>query len=621
MDTSRAVSLRTTAEGAEQGMTTQTDRPDFNPGDALRAMERHQPILWLDRTGQVRTTTPGFSALWGKDATFEVSGPAPWAQLAGGEPQNRQGVLRTPDGRRHAALGQYLPIRDADQRVTGIALTVTPRAPAARPGEFAAMIDLAPAAMALLDADFRLVHCNGALAKLLGRDRAELMGRALEDLVAEGEPELPPADCARLQQRSISLLQIERRLRRGPGETRNTWAQIHLSHVETGGAGDQARFVAQFQDVSEQREVQHIKSNFVATVSHELRTPLTSIKGALGMIGGTMTDADPSRTERLLSIAVKNCDRLTLLVNDILDMEKISSGQSRFHLAEAPIWTLLEQAEVTNQPFGREHGVAFALSEAPREAWVRVDVERFQQVMSNLMSNAAKFSPDGSTVMLSCGVSEGHVTISVTDCGPGIAPEFREKIFMPFSQADDSSTRAKGGTGLGLNITRQIVERMGGEIGFENHDAGGCTFWVRLPEIAPTTRAEREIERIGDGTRRPMVLHVEHDRDFAEVLRMAFDRRAVVTHAVTMAEAAWYARQNPFDLVLIDWDGIQTGGTNLLNVIEAMQPGVPIYGLSTRDAAVDPRVRRNLIKSRVRLEQMVDAFAARPNADHAVRVA
>ncbi|MEI4487395.1 PAS domain S-box protein [Frigidibacter sp. MR17.14] len=471
--------------------------------------------------------------------------------------------------------------------------------------QFRTTIDLAPMGMALLDEDCRLLHVNGALCRFTGYGAEELLSMRLSQMIPPNRRVISERDRAAMRSGDIKLLQLERRVIRKDGT--EAWALLHISQQRSART-EAVEFIVQVQDITERRQMEQMKSNFVATVSHELRTPLTSIKGALSLVLGTMASGLEQRAERLLGIALKNCDRLTMLVNDILDMEKISSGQARFRPVETQISTLLEQAVAINQPYGQEHGVTFELSLPSREAWIRVDTDRFQQVMSNLMSNAAKFSPNGSTVRIAAAMRDGRVRLGVIDAGPGVPDEFRERIFTPFSQADSSATREKGGTGLGLNISRQIVERMGGEIGFDNLVGGGCEFWVILPEVAPSAVSEPEIERIGDGKRRPAILHVEYDRDFAEVFRSAFAGRAVTTQAVTLAEAAWYARQSHFDLVIIDWDGIRSGAGELLDAIERLQPNVPIYGLSASEAPTDRRVRRNLIKSRVRLDEVATAF-------------
>ncbi|MEI4473975.1 PAS domain S-box protein [Frigidibacter sp. MR17.24] len=496
---------------------------------------------------------------------------------------------------RKRVLGQ---MSEADESVARAAAEALEAAEA----QFRTTIDLAPVGMALLDEDCHLLHVNEALCRFTGYPAEELLALRLSTLIPPSRRVISEHDRKRMRSGEVRLLQLERRMIRKDGS--EAWALLHISQQRS-SRSEAVEFIVQVQDITERRQMEQMKSNFVATVSHELRTPLTSIKGGLSLVLGAMKATLDPKAERLLSIALKNCERLTMLVNDILDMEKISSGQARFRNTDAALAGLLEQAVSINQAYGVEHGVSFEMTPPVTAAWVRVDVDRFQQVMSNLMSNAAKFSPSGSTVRIESRAANGRVRLSVIDCGPGVPEEFAERIFTPFSQADGSATRSKGGTGLGLNITRQIVERMGGEIGYTNRPGGGCEFWVILPEVTPVDSRGMNLPRLSTAPRRPMILHAEHDRDFAEVFRHACAGSAIVTHAVTMAEAAWHVRQNQYDLVVVDWDSMTEGSASLLDTIERLQPEVPILGLSDRDGPTDPRICNNLIKSRARLEAVV----------------
>ena len=241
-------------------------------------------------------------------------------------------------------------------------------------------------------------------------------------------------------------------------------------------------FLGVIRDLTESRRNDRLKGEFISTVSHELRTPLTSIRGALGLAKSGAIGPLNGKLKDMLEIAYRNSDRLLLLINDILDIEGIEAGKLNFTMGPVDMDALVRRAVVENRGYGEEFGITFEVSGAPLEAIVEGDEGRLMQVLSNLLSNAAKFSPTGGRVAVSVSRSQGCVRLSVADQGPGIPEAFRAKLFDKFTQADSSDTREKGGTGLGLSIARAIVKQHGGSISFDCPAAGGTTFFVDLPE-------------------------------------------------------------------------------------------------------------------------------------------
>ncbi len=233
-------------------------------------------------------------------------------------------------------------------------------------------------------------------------------------------------------------------------------------------------------DITERKKVERMKSEFVSTVSHELRTPLTSIRGSLGLLLGGVGGEMTAQATSLLDVANKNCERLVLLINEILDIEKIESGNMQFDLHPQPLMPLLEQSIAANRDYGVQYGVTLQLVSSVADVKVCVDRDRFIQVMSNLLSNAVKYSPAHGQVEIAV-TQQGAVRVTVTDQGSGIPADFHNKIFQKFSQADSSDTRPKGGTGLGLSITKAIVEKMGGQIGFDKQARVGASFYFEFP--------------------------------------------------------------------------------------------------------------------------------------------
>jgi PAS domain S-box-containing protein len=278
-------------------------------------------------------------------------------------------------------------------------------------------------------------------------------------------------------------LHFETIFRRADGSTFP--AEVSLQLIKR--QGESRAFVAVVRNITERRKVERMKNEFVSTVSHELRTPVTSIRGSLGLLAGGVVGKLPAKARQLVKIANDNSERLINLINDILDIETMESGNMRFSFRSCPLASLLDSALVSNQGYGEQFGVRFRLKRGIPDVDVWADPDRITQVMSNLLSNAAKFSEPGSMVDVSAIQRGDSIRISVTDRGPGVPEEFHDKIFGKFSQADASDNRRIGGSGLGLSITKLIVEQHAGAIGFDSIAGKGTTFFFDLP------MAQREI--------------------------------------------------------------------------------------------------------------------------------
>lgn len=321
---------------------------------------------------------------------------------------------------------------------------------------------------------------NFAAAKIFGYYKEELIGKHYTILLPEGED--GPNTSFPLRADNVSSMigiaqEIEARRKNG------TVFPLDLSVSAVKRQG-RALYIGLVRDITERKRVERIKNEFISTVSHELRTPLTSISGALGLILGGATGALPDNLKPLLNIASKNSQRLTFLINDLLDMEKLSAGKMHFDMQDYALAPLLQQAIDTNVTFGAERGVTLRLHQPVPEVTISIDIQRFMQVISNLLSNAIKYSPANETVDIHAMVLEMRVRITVTDQGKGIPDQFRDRIFQKFAQADSSDTREKGGTGLGLAISRELIESMRGSIGFESVDGAGASFYIELPLVS-----------------------------------------------------------------------------------------------------------------------------------------
>jgi PAS domain S-box-containing protein len=243
--------------------------------------------------------------------------------------------------------------------------------------------------------------------------------------------------------------------------------------------GDELRLVTVLRDVSARTALDRMKSEFIAAVSHELRTPLTSVMGSLELLREEARLDGPER--ELLEMAWRNSQRLSLLVNDILDAERIQSGALRFETATFALEPFLEEALRLNEGYAGAQHASLRLERPVPDSPVVADRDRLMQVMANLLSNALKFSPDGGEVLVRARSHDGRVRVEVHDRGRGLPEAFRARAFEKFAQADSSDAREKGGTGLGLAISKAIVDRLGGAIGFEDRPGGGTTFWFEVP--------------------------------------------------------------------------------------------------------------------------------------------
>jgi len=227
------------------------------------------------------------------------------------------------------------------------------------------------------------------------------------------------------------------------------------------------------------------KSDFLASVSHELRTPVTSIRGSLGLLRGGTFGPFPEQAIEMIEVAHDNAVRLANLIDDILDMERISSGDIEYEMAPVNLRQLLERAVSANQRFANQFKVHLEFTpDRAHSAVVLGNKRRLRQVMNNLLTNAAKFSYEHGRVAVSLGEMQGLARITVADEGRGIPETFRSQAFAPFTQADPSASRSRGGTGLGLGISQAIVKSHGGKLHFESQEGCGTCFFVDLPLIA-----------------------------------------------------------------------------------------------------------------------------------------
>ena len=323
------------------------------------------------------------------------------------------------------------------------------------------------------------------VAMLLPEERREAHRRHMSHFLATGEDDV-----------------LDRRLERTVLHRDGRTIPVELtvsSHVTDYGH----TFSAFLRDITARREVEIAKGEFVSIVSHELRTPLTSIRGSLGLLASGVLESEPAKAERMLEVALENTDRLVRLVNDMLDIERIESGTVHLARQACDAGQLVHDAADAMSTAAMLAGVELHVPAGHGALWA--DPDRVLQTLTNLISNAIKFSPDGGTVWLGADARGDEIAFTVRDEGRGIPPDKLELIFERFQQVDSSDAREKGGTGLGLAICRSIVEQHGGRIWAESI-GHGSTFQFVLPAApaipSPRTAALAGAVVDGSGTGR-----------------------------------------------------------------------------------------------------------------------
>lgn len=277
-----------------------------------------------------------------------------------------------------------------------------------------------------------------------------------------------------LRSTTATLTRMTRRIRsmiRTPDSSRR---------LKEHGAPEVRDLARAFNQLMDERDANNrLKDNFVSNVSHELRTPLTSMNGALKLLQSGATGELPERAGEMTALALRNGERLQLLISDMLDFNKLASGKMRLSFQAENLQALITEAVQSNQGMAQESGVLLTVKDIP-DITLYTDGHRLRQILDNFISNAIKFSPEDSQVSIQAEPADNErLRITVSDQGAGVPEGFHEEIFGRFAQAEVGTTRATGGTGLGLTISRQLAGLLNGSVGFYNN--GGAHFWVELP--------------------------------------------------------------------------------------------------------------------------------------------
>ena len=348
-------------------------------------------------------------------------------------------------------------------------------------GRIADIVEAAQDAFIAVDLRGMIIDWNPAAERMFGWTRHEVDGWPLAEMIL---PERYRASVGKALHsfRQDGRFMLARRMERTV-INRQGFEFMVESTVTLAGEGEGAFFSIFLHDISERKKVELMKNEFVSTVSHELRTPLTSIHASLSMLDGGMAGNLPPDVARLIAIASQSCDRLMRMVNDLLDIQKIEAGHMEYQRTAQQLAPLLHHVVDAMDGQARQAGVTLRLDLPPGAERVEaeIDNDRMVQVMSNLVSNAIKFTPKGKDVVLGLAQRPGWARLSVTDEGPGIPPAFQSRMFERFAQADAADSRQRSGSGLGLSISKAIVDEHGGSIGFETRAGAGTRFTVELP--------------------------------------------------------------------------------------------------------------------------------------------
>ena len=343
-----------------------------------------------------------------------------------------------------------------------------------------AVVDNAVDVICSVDATGRFLSVNQASFQAWGYEPDELVGQKITNLVAAEDRDRTIVTIKALTGSKESKFFENRVQRKDHSVVEALWSATWSAKEEA--------FFCVVHDITQRKEVERMKEEFLAMVSHDLRTPLTSIQFSLSIILEDAPEKLPPGVLEELKAAERNSDNLITLINRLLDVEKIESGKLELDLAQMSVANLMNRVRDATAPFASRHGVTIDFSRD--DLTLVADEDRLLQVLVNLTSNAIKFSPQGGRVTLTTEKTADWLEFLVTDEGPGIPENYKAAIFDRFQQVKMSKYKRKGGTGLGLAICRAIILAHEGQIGVTSKEGAGSTFWFKIPYKSSPVPAE-----------------------------------------------------------------------------------------------------------------------------------
>lgn len=461
----------------------------------LHPEDRESLMETLNRARQAQTDySQNFRVVWPDGSIHWIEGKGKFFYNAAGEPVRMLGTARDVSPRKQAEAALQTEKNNLELRVaerTAELLQVNKRlqseleerkriqeALQISQARFAGILDIAEDAIISIDRSQHITLFNKGAEKIFGYSAAEVIGQPLDVLLPMNSVQAHRQHVDEFGQSTVqSRRMAERREifgRRKDGSEFPAEASISKLNLDK-----EVAFTVFLQDITDRKQIDRMKDEFVSVVSHELRTPLTSIHGSLGMLASGLLKADSEQGQRMLHIAVDSTDRLVRLINDILDIERIESGKVSMEKQCCNVDDLITEAVNVVQGLAGKVEVTLAVSSLSINFWA--DPDRIVQTLTNLLSNAIKFSTVGKTVWLTVQRQEDQALFVVKDQGRGIPADKLESIFERFQQVDSSDSRNHEGTGLGLAICRSIVQQHDGQIWVESVLGEGSAFYFTIP--------------------------------------------------------------------------------------------------------------------------------------------
>ena len=420
---------------------------------------------------------------------------------------------------------------------------------------------------------------NPAAERLFGWSSAEMIGNTISPLLPDDKREEDAANLSRvLSGEKVGEFETVRLCKDGRAIDVALTCSLMLDEQ-----GQAIGVSVIYRDISQRKEVEKRLSEFYSTISHELRSPLTSIRGALSLIDDKIIDMGSDECYEMIGVARSSSERLVRLINDILDIKKIEAGKLELKLEKIDATTLVARAVAGMDGLARAENIQL-IQDIAFSATVDVDIDRIIQVLTNLISNAIKFSNDGGCVIVGLHLqSDSQLRFSVADHGAGIPVHLQSRLFQRFQQVDSSDTRPKEGTGLGLALSKAIVEEHKGLIGVYSSPATGSTFWFDLPVVDSVVK-DALIPSLGAAT----ILLVEDDDNIAQFMRLSMLKQGYqIVRVGAISEAiAILSRSRP-GLILLDLNLPDGNGLDILHYLKEQFPDEAVPVIVTTGVALD----------------------------------